>query len=379
LNKSSRYFFIGLHISIGVLFLFASIFPSLQPSEWSFTGFAGLIYPYLLVFFLLSTLLLIRISSILTIFSCLLLISSYKNIAELFAFKKQETFSIEKPPRAIRVLDWNVRTFTPYDVNNFDLHKSNYNEIVAEIAKYNPDIICLQEFFSDFRNQNQNIKHFYYELGFCYIATLINNVRKGGQESGAIILSKYPIFNSFKFDLPEQISTADETPIGADIVVGKDTIRIVTFHMQSFGFLNKEYKDLATLKTQENDIFSATTRLYHKMQYAFKQRGKQVEIIKERISESPYPLIVCGDLNDVPHSYAYKTIKANRKDAFLEKGFGIGKTFTGGRSKFISSLPTLRIDYIFADQSFEVNQFKIIEKRLSDHLGIISDLSLYKK
>ena len=109
------------------------------------------------------------------------------------------------------------------------------------------------------------------------------------------------------------------------------------------------------------------------------QRGKQVDIFKERISESPYPLIICGDLNDVPHSYAYKNIRSNRKDAFLEKGSGIGKTFIGGRSKFISSLPTLRIDYIFADQSFEVNQFKIIETQLSDHLGIISDLSLYKK
>ena len=379
MKKNSRQFFIGLHIFIGVLFLIASILPSLHPSDWRFTGFSGLIYPYLFVLFVLSTVLKFRNAPIVAVFSCIIIISSYKNILELFAFNKQVPFSIVKPPNSIRVLDWNVRTFMPYDVINFDSDKSNYNKIVTEIEKYDPDIICFQEFFSDFRNQNQNIKHFYYELGYCYIATLINNVRKGGQESGAIILSKYPIFNSFKFDLPEKISTADETPIGADIVVGKDTIRIITFHMQSFGFLNKEYKDLATIKTQENEVLSATSNLYRKMQYAFRQRGKQVDIFKERIAESPYPLIICGDLNDVPHSYAYKTIRADRKDAFLEKGFGIGKTFTGGRSKFISSLPTLRIDYIFADQSFDVQQFKIMDERLSDHLGIISDLSLSKK
>ena len=379
MNKGSRYIFIGLHFSIGVLFLSASIFPLLQPSEWRFTGFAGLIYPYLLFFFFISTIILIRFSPIVTIISTVLIICSYKNIAELFAFNKQKPFVVEKSKHAIRVLDWNVRTFTPYDLNNFNAQKSNYKDIVSEISKYNPDIICLQEFYSDLKNNNQNIKHFYYELGYCYLATVINNERKGDIKAGAIIFSKYPIFNSFKFDLPEKISTADETPIGADIVVGKDTIRIITFHMQSFGFLNKEYKDLATLKTHENEIYSATTNLYRKMQYAFRQRGKQVDIFKERISQSPYPLIICGDLNDVPHSYAYETIRSNRKDAFLEKGSGIGKTFIGGRSKFISSLPTLRIDYIFADQSFEINQFKIIETRLSDHLGIISDLSLYKK
>ena len=278
MKKNSRQIFTGSHIFIGVLFLIASILPSLHPSDWRFTGFSGLIYPYLLVLFVLSTVLKFRNAPILAIISCVIIISSYKNILELFAFNKQVQFSIVKPPNSIRVLDWNVRTFMPYDVINFDSDKTNYSKIVTEIAKYNPDIICLQEFFSDYRNQNRNIKHFYYELGYCYIATLINNVRKGGHETGAIILSKYPIFNSFKFDLPEKISTADETPIGADIVVGKDTIRIITFHMQSFGFLNKEYKDLATIKTQENEVLSATYNLYRKMQYAFRQRGKQVDI-----------------------------------------------------------------------------------------------------
>jgi endonuclease/exonuclease/phosphatase family metal-dependent hydrolase len=78
-------------------------------------------------------------------------------------------------------------------------------------------------------------------------------------------------------------------------------------------------------------------------------------------------VIICGDLNDVPNSYAYTTIGRGLKNAFREKGFGIGNTFSA-----IS--PTLRIDNIFTDKRFDVKQFVRIKKKLSDHYPIIADL-----
>ncbi|MBL7731929.1 MAG: endonuclease/exonuclease/phosphatase, partial [Chitinophagaceae bacterium] len=75
--------------------------------------------------------------------------------------------------------------------------------------------------------------------------------------------------------------------------------------------------------------------------------------------------------NDVPNSYTYFTIKGNLQDAFLKKGFGIGRTFSA-----IS--PTLRIDYILADRSFRVKQFNRIIKKLSDHYMLVTDLELKK-
>ena len=38
------------------------------------------------------------------------------------------------------------------------------------------------------------------------------------------------------------------------------------------------------------------------------------------MNHSPYPIIVCGDFNDVPVSYAYETIGAGLQNAFVEKG-----------------------------------------------------------
>ena len=51
------------------------------------------------------------------------------------------------------------------------------------------------------------------------------------------------------------------------------------------------------------------------------------------------------------------------------KGAGIGRTFSG-----IS--PTLRIDNIFVDKRYSVQQFTRIAEKLSDHFPIITDISL---
>ncbi|MBK7121790.1 MAG: hypothetical protein IPH68_02690 [Chitinophagaceae bacterium] len=60
------------------------------------------------------------------------------------------------------------------------------------------------------------------------------------------------------------------------------------------------------------------------------------------------------------------------KNAFVEKGSGLGRTFSG-----IS--PVLRIDNIFVDEEMEVLQFNLIKKKLSDHFPIIADVQLVKK
>jgi len=98
-----------------------------------------------------------------------------------------------------------------------------------------------------------------------------------------------------------------------------------------------------------------------------KKRYLQSSRVKAAVDKSPYPVIICGDFNDVPNSYAYNTIGKGLKNTFEQKGTGIGRTFYG-----IS--PTLRIDDIFVDKRFTVEQFLRIKKNLSDHFPIITDL-----
>jgi len=83
----------------------------------------------------------------------------------------------------------------------------------------------------------------------------------------------------------------------------------------------------------------------------------------------PHPVLLCGDFNDVPNSYTYFHIKGNLQDAFLQKGFGIGRTYT-------SLSPTLRIDYLLASDHFRVLQCKKVELPYSDHYPVITDVAL---
>ena len=49
----------------------------------------------------------------------------------------------------------------------------------------------------------------------------------------------------------------------------------------------------------------------------FKKTRRQVQILKNFIEKSPYPVILAGDFNSVPNSYEYwLTISGVLKDCF---------------------------------------------------------------
>ena len=91
--------------------------------------------------------------------------------------------------------------------------------------------------------------------------------------------------------------------------------------------------------------------------------------IKDHAAQCPYPYIISGDFNDTPSSYAVNAMAQGLKNAFREKGSGFGRTYNG-------NFPNYQIDYIMASPQFEVADYQIIEKRLSDHYPVRSDLLL---
>jgi endonuclease/exonuclease/phosphatase family metal-dependent hydrolase len=138
-------------------------------------------------------------------------------------------------------------------------------------------------------------------------------------------------------------------------------------------FKKKDFERLDKIKNAEDSLVDNSKNIFIKLKRGFQNRSLQAIETKAFIDKSPYPYLFTGDFNDVPNSYAYFTIRDNDlQDAFLAKGFGVGRTFTG-----IS--PTLRIDYIFATKDFEILQFNRLAKNLSDHYMLVADVKLTSK
>ena len=98
--------------------------------------------------------------------------------------------------------------------------------------------------------------------------------------------------------------------------------------------------------------------------------GTPVQVMVEHMKDSPYPVLVCGDFNDVPWSYTYQQISNLATDAFVKSGKGFGNTF------LVNHKIPFRIDYIFYDEkAFDTFDFTVRKVNYSDHFPILALLT----
>lgn len=368
LRKLSKRIFIYITAIVCFLFLLSCLAPYLNPARWWFIGFLGLGVPYLVILLVFAIIfwLIFKPRWALLPFICLLI--GWKQLSVLFATHYHDTFVQEKTDSTIRIVDWNVGSMYGLSENT-DTRKHNRTEIAGAVIKLEPGIICLQEFNHSYTQGEEanNIGLFTKDYPYYYYSKDYDK-RNGFYTAGSIIFSKYPIIDSGKIKYPGNIA---ESFIYADILIHSDTIRVYTLHLQSFKFSPEDYSDMEKITEQNDETLKASQNIFTKMKTAFTRRGIQAEVVRKETDKSPFPNIICGDFNDVPNSFTYFHIRDGRKDAFLEKNFGIGRTY-------IALAPTLRIDYILPDNHFNVLQFDMVDEDLSDHIMLVSDVSLKK-
>ena len=256
----------------------------------------------------------------------------------------------------VRVVTFNSRYFNyPEKASQAD-----QESFFDKITKINPDIICMQEMFNGISMPSAMAEEFQQKYS-AFNRANIKQVKGKWVVDDIGILSRFPIVAK---GVVERDTGSGNYTIYADIVKGNDTIRVISTHLKSNGFIKKEYQAIAAVETlsDEGDSvqLSNYTLIVSKMKKAFLMRAKQVDVIHEFIGKSPYKIILCGDFNDSPTSYSYRTLRGNFKDSFMEAGSGLGRTYVG-------KMPALRIDYILGDESFSFYNYYANSFDFSDH------------
>jgi len=372
LRKFTKRILVIINVAVVLLFLICCANAFLHPSTWWMISLLGLFFPLLLFlvfgFFIFW---LFFYSRYLSVISLLALVIGWSNIHAFFAFGPARKFSKEKQAGALRILTWNVRSWDEFMAKK-PPGSRHRDEMMQFVKEQNADLLCFQEFFEPyhFRDFAANIPYIQQDLNYPYYFFSRDHKGAGGRsESGVIIFSRYPIVSTRQVWYENDPLKGHESLISADISVNGKMIRVFTTHLQSVLFRRKDFHDMEIIRNVEDSLIEASKSIVKKLKRAYGFRSSQADLVRTELDASPYPAVICGDFNDVPNSYTYFRIRGSRQDAYTKKGFGIGRTYV-----YLS--PTLRIDYIMADEKFKVLQCNKFALPYSDHHPVIADLQL---
>lgn len=142
------------------------------------------------------------------------------------------------------------------------------------------------------------------------------------------------------FDTINYLQDLDHYPaLAFDVMINGHKVRIISAHLQSYGLSNADKAITGTNTDGDFDVMQGS-RLYgmsmgDKLNRAFALRADDAVTLRGAIDRGPETVIMCGDLNDVPGSYSYRTLAGDdMKDAWTECGLGYAYTYNAHRFYF---------------------------------------------
>jgi endonuclease/exonuclease/phosphatase family metal-dependent hydrolase len=262
--------------------------------------------------------------------------------------------------KGIRIMSYNVRLF---DLYNWSENTQTRDKILQLIEQEDPDVVCFQEFYHTdregvFETRDTLLKI----IPFVDLHEKYTHKMRGQQYFGVATFSKFPIVG--RGEIPFE-TDYNNFCIYTDLAIDGDTIRVFNTHMASIRFQKEDYTFLESSESPENTI-EGGQRIMKRLLAAAISRTEQCDRINKPVKESPFDVILCGDFNDTPVSYAYQTLRESLDDAFIAKGSGIGNTYIG-------AFPSFRIDYILYSESLETLSFDVLPEKHSDHHAIVAE------
>lgn len=325
-----------LHILLILVLLLAYASPLIDPNSFWPMATLGLVSPILWFVLLLFAFYWIRKKDNALYLSLVVLVLGWDMLSVVFAWPDGQQATANE---SLKIVSLNGHAF-----------KTDDKKAALYIKDLAADVVCFQEFYqhkakTELVKQMQNtagFKHAYYDY-------------KGGMA----VFSHYPLKNGathyFKNRVNGYLSIDVEAPTGV--------FRLFNVHLQT-----NAISSMANKMAEEGDLKEKKTWLTIKGMLSRHGRSSATRVTQSKrilaeVKASPYPVVLCGDFNEVPTSFLYQQYRSLFQDAHLAQSWGLGATYAG-------SLRGLRIDYLMPDHHFAIHEMQTHDCFFSDHKAI---------
>jgi endonuclease/exonuclease/phosphatase family metal-dependent hydrolase len=344
-----------VNILTALTLLLSAYSAHITPEKFPMLSCAGLLFP----FFLLANICFIVLWLIFLQYRYMFV----SIVAILISFPYIRTYcpinlySKDVPAARIKILSYNVMSF-----DNMKKIKGE-NTVLQYLAKSNADIVCLQEYATSHSTGEYVNEEYIQSMMKNYPYQDVSVVGNNGNGNKLALFSRFPILSSHRISYQSNYNGS----VCYELAVNGDTVMLINNHLESNKLTLKDREQyegfIGALKN--GNVHSDNVSLLRKFADASALRASQARVIARVIAMSPHQsIIVCGDFNDSPLSYAHQVIGKQLKDAFTQSGSGLGISFN--RNKFF-----FRIDNILISKNLQSYNCTVDRSiKSSDHYPI---------
>jgi len=267
----------------------------------------------------------------------------------------------------ISVMSYNVQGFNGPGIKHD--HKSENLELIIEhLKQHTPDILCLQECTGSWRGSITRLDSLFAHhdtIGFYANKNISNAIG---------IFSQHPILKHERITY----ATKGNGTVAWQLKCGEDTLLVVNNHLETNHLNNsvrQQYRNILHGEETADSVRSQTRNIMGILMEQAILRAPQARAVAQytdsiRRLHPHWPVIVCGDFNEPPISYAHRTLARGLTDCYEKAGCGLGWSMQAKAFPF-------RIDNILCNDRLKPLSCRVDRSiNASDHYPIEATLEI---
>lgn len=262
--------------------------------------------------------------------------------------------SLDEHPGRIVLMSFNVHNFGGNGRESLP-SDSNALAFLDLVREESPDILCLQEYHPVGISVTDSLE----VLGYNHFFGANGS---NTHPAGTTVFSRLPI--TF-------VKRIDQQKVMVELSHQDKRFRLLCIHMDSYSFDSDDRADIEQMAHLKIDSSSSHTLAAKAKGTVLRHEEEWEKMLQPLVTESSLPVLLAGDMNDIPSSWLYTQISKHLRDCFRDEGSGFSSTFNDTYLHF-------RIDMVFHSPEFTTLSYRRIKSPVSDHYPVLVSLESEK-